>query len=116
MSKKVSKRKMKHKILVDRLKEENPEIRKEMIDFSNEVAETWKRISPYVGEEDAYGVSSLAIDDEHVVIATPFDIIYLFVLFKRVFDKLDRELKWFKKNKEILEMMVKEYLNAEKLR
>jgi len=116
MSKKLSKLEKKYAILTNRLKEENPEIHKEFNDFLDEIGETWKRISPFVGEEQAYAKLDLVLNDDYEIRGLPLDFILWFVLFKRMFGKLDKELEWFKKNKEILEMMVKEYSEAQKLR
>ena len=119
--------KKKFRILKDRLEEENRKFRKESKDFFKEVEKMWMKISPFIGEEEAYGESSLRIADDQKIRISALSFILWFVLFKKVsekFDgefrsfkrKLDKELKWFKDNREILEMMVKEYLKAQEFR
>lgn len=117
-------RKKKYRILKDRLKEENPKIRKESTAFLKEVEKTWTRISPFVGEEEAYGRLGLSISDDQKIKAFALDFILWFVFFKKLSEKFDselkslkrklnKELKWFKDNREFLEMMVKEYIKEQ---
>lgn len=49
------KSKKKYDALSDRIHEENPEIGKELTAFFEEIEEMWKKISPFIGEEEAYG-------------------------------------------------------------
>ena len=116
MSKERSKLDKKYSILTDRLRKESPEIKDERDAFFLEIEKMWKEISPFVGEEEAYAKLSLRLNEDFEIRAYPLDYILWFVLFKRLDDKLDRELKWFKDNREILEIMVKEYLKAQDLR
>lgn len=116
MSKKGSKLDKKYDLLKDRLNEENPEISEEVSDFLREMERIWKKISPFVGEELAYGKLGINLDGDYKITAFPFDYILWFVLFKRVFGKFEKELEWFKENREILEKMVREYSEAQKLR
>ena len=106
----------KYKILSERLKEEDPEIMKERDDFLNEIEKTWRKISPFIGEERAYGLMSLTLTDDIELRGMPLDFILWFVLFKKISEKLDKELKWFKDNRETLEMIVKEYLERQRFR
>ena len=69
-----------------------------------------------MGEEKAYAKLGLALDEKFSMKGYPFDFILWFALFKMLNEKRDRELKWLKDNREILEMMVKEYLEGQKLR
>ena len=114
-------RSKKYSILRDRLEEENPKIRKESRAFLKEVEKTWTRISPFVGEEEAYGRLGLSLSDEQKIKGVALDYILWFVLFKKISEKsdrefksfkkkIDKELKWFKENREFLQMMLKEYL------
>ena len=106
----------KYKVLFDRMKQESPEIRKELNDFFKEIEKAWVKISPFVGEEAAYGKSDWGIDDAQKINGMAFDFILWFVVLKRISDKLDKELKWFRENRETLEMIVKEYLEAQRFR
>lgn len=45
----------------------------------------------------------LCLSDNMKIRGAGFDFILWFVLFKRLYEKLNRELKWFKENREILE-------------
>lgn len=119
--KKISK---KHKILGERLKEENPKIEKEMRNFFKEIEKTWNKISPFIGEEDAYGTWGFSLSDDITIKGFPFSFIVWFVLLKKVSEKLDKELKslkrklnkelkWFKENREFLDLMVKEYIKEQ---
>ena len=100
---------------------ENPKIRKELVSFFREIENTWKKLSPFIGEEDAYGKWSFELSDNIQIKGFPFSFIVWFVLLKKTSEKLDRELKtlkrkldkelkWFKDNREFLDLMVKEYI------
>jgi len=106
----------KYDILVDRLKEENPKVEKEVRAFFREIEKTWKKISPFIGEEEAYAKLMLRLAEDFEIRGAPLSFILFYVLFKKISEKLDRELKWFKDNKEIIEMMVKEYVESSKFK
>ena len=114
----------KHKILKERLVEENPKIEKELVNFFKEIERTWKKVSPFIGEEDAYGTWGFRLSEDIEIKGFPFSFIVWFVLLKKTSEKLDKELKslkrklnkelkWFKDNREFLEMMVKEYIKEQ---
>jgi len=116
--------KKKFRILKDRLKEENPKSRKEAKEFLKEVEKTWMKISPFVGEEEAYGELGIRISEKQEIRAKALDFILWFVLFKRLSEKFDRELKsfkkklnkelkWLKDNREFLDLMVKGYIKEQ---
>ena len=103
-------------VLWDRLSAENPEIREEVNEFMLEIQEVWKKVSPFIGEERVYGRMDLTLNDDYKTKGFALDFIVWFVLFRRIFEKLDKELEWLEKNREILKMMVKEYLEAQRFR
>lgn len=96
--------------LKSRLIEEFPNDYKEAANFFGEVQRLWVKLSPFVGEEEAYGVSSMFIGNDQQIRNQPLDFILWTALFRMMSDKFDQELKWFRDNRQILEMMVKEYL------
>lgn len=108
--------KKKWEALRGRLKKEYPTIYEETKKFFNIIEDSWVKMSPFVGEEEAYGESGIRIASDQKIKFQAIDMIFWVEFFKKIFDKVDQELKWFRKNRETLEMMVKEYLEAERLR
>ena len=107
-------RRKKYDLLYERLMKENPKAWKEFIGFLKEIEEKWGKINPFIGEEEAYGKCSLRIDSVDLKVAiSALDAILWYTLFKRtsemISDKFKKELKWLRRNRRILEMMVKEY-------
>ena len=103
----------KYNLLYERLKKENPNAYKEYTKLIGEIGEKWEKICPFIGEEEAYGKCTLSIDSDLGVKGLALDAILWFTVFKRISkmisDELNRELKWLRRNRRILEMIVKEY-------
>jgi hypothetical protein len=99
-----------------RLEKEDPKIMKQVDTFFGELREMWIKISPFVGEEEGWGRSQIYINPEQEMKGLPLDFILWFNLFKMISAKFDEEFKWFRENRKILEMMMKEYLEAQKFR
>jgi len=108
--------KKKYDAIHARLKEEDSETYRQMIEFTDKVKQLWVKVSPFIGEEEVYGESGISINDDYKLKGMPIDFVWWFVLFKMISDKFDEELKWFRENREIIQMMVKEYLAAQELR
>ena len=79
----------------------------------SETIELWKRVGMYIGEEQTQGVLSLGIGEDFRLKGTAFEAIYKTAILKVMLDKLEEELKWFKENREILEILIKEYWERE---
>ena len=101
----------KFRALQKKLKKENPQVWNRLDNLIHEMEELWKD-SPFVGEEESYGrpLGFIKIREQQQISYSPLTLMFLYTLLKQTPDRFDRELKWLKKNKQILEMMVKEYL------
>jgi hypothetical protein len=103
-------RERKYKALVNELRKIDPKSVEQFQKFVHEVAETWKD-SPFVGEEEeGFGASRFRIDNNGRFRGMPIDIITWFTLFKVTSDKFDEMFNWFRENRPVLEMIVKEYM------
>jgi hypothetical protein len=104
-------REKKFRALQRTLKKENPQIWKQLDDLIHEMQDLW-RDNPFVGEEARGGKLglSMSVDGKQRIGYSPLAGVFMFALLKQISDKFQPELKWVKKNKRVLEMMVNEYL------
>ena len=99
----------KMKVFFEKLEKLYPDAMSLLYELRDKMRNAWKDIGTYVGEEELIGRSNLRLTEDFDLFGSPFDFVYISMMFQVMLDRLEEELRWFNENREMLEILIREY-------